>query len=111
MKKTTIAMGFLVIGLTATLLVIGFRIQNFNKDYINKENEIKEAASIYISQYPLNIMVGSTYELTTDELMSAEMVSSMEVKGDKCRGHVEVKKTADSYQYKPYIKCDKYETK
>ena len=56
-------------------------------------------------------MVGSTYELTTDELMSAEMVSSMEVKGDKCRGHVEVKKTVDSYQYKPYIKCDKYETK
>ena len=111
MKKTTIAMAFLVIGLVGTLLFIGLRIQNFNKDYINKENDIVEASKIYVTQNNLGIMNGSTYELSTDELLRLDMINSMEVNGDKCSGHVTIKKTTNSYQYKPYIKCDKYETK
>ena len=111
MNKMTICMAFLAISLTGTLLFIGLRIKEYNKDFVAKENEIKEAAMIFASQRDLDIKNFGSYEVSTEELIQTELIESMIVKDDECKGHVTIKRTNKTYEYTPYIKCKNYETR
>ena len=111
MNKMAICVGLLAFGLTGTLFFIGLKIKDYNKDYVSKENEINEAAKIFASQHDLDIKNLGSYELSTDELLLAELIETMQVKDDECKGHVVIKRRNKSYEYTPYIKCRNYETK
>ena len=49
MKKNVVLMVIFSILFVGTMLFIGYSIKNRNKDYVNKENELKEVAAMYVN--------------------------------------------------------------
>ena len=110
MKKLTIMMTIFMLFLTGSLLYIGLSIQNSNKPYKALESDLVEIARSYISTDKLAVSVGSSVDLTTKKMREDNMLGEAKVDDDLCDGYVEIKRNIDSYSYKAYIKCDKYET-
>ena len=110
MRKLTIMCVIFVVFLFGCLLYIGYSIEHHNKPYKSFESDLKEIASTYILSNKLNVEVGQQYELTLDKMIEDNMLTTKKVKEDECDGKVTIKRTLSGYDYRPYIKCSKYET-
>ena len=110
MKKITIFMTIFMLFLTGSLLYIGLSIQNQNKDYVAYENDLIDIAKTYVTTDQLGVNVGGSEELSLEQMMKDSMLHTNKVNEDECTGHVTVKRTLSGYEYKPYIKCSKYES-
>ncbi len=113
MKKTKILFevwAFIVVVLICLLTVLGFMLNNRSKDYKKLEDKLVENAEKYVDVNFLYPSEGQELKVTKKELKDAGLLDNLEYKKDVCEGYVIVTKDK-VYNYKAYIKCDKYTTK
>ena len=111
MKKLTIMMVLFAALLTGTLYFIGIRIQSANKPYRTLENNMIEAAHVYVESNEVSVSVNDKIQIKLDKLIEDKYIETKEVNEDICDGYVEIKRNIDGYKYIPYINCNNYETK
>ena len=110
MRKMTIFMVIFMVFLTGSLLYIGLYIQNKNKNYMAYENDLIDIAKTYVTTNQIELQVGGSYELTLEQMVNDNLLHTTKVEEDECKGNVTIKKGLGGYEYKPYIKCSKYES-
>ena len=109
MKKQNIIWVTLVFLLVLCIYLIGISFSEDIKKYQILEEDIKEAADIYINQKKINIPVSENYRINIDKLEEENLIDKR-VDNDVCNGYVIVKKQIKDYDIKSYIKCNKYQT-
>ncbi len=115
MNKTKMLFGvwaFIVIVLIGLLTLIGYMLKNNKEEYIEIEEELREAAQKYVldnGDYP---DLGNELKLTSKDLYEAAYLDrdDLENNGDSCDGYVIVY-TDNIVKYKAYIKCKNYMSK
>lgn len=110
MRKMTIFMVIFMLFLTGSLLYIGLYIQKTNKNYVAYENDLIDIARTYVTNNQIDLQIGGQYELTMDQMFNDNLLHTNKVEEDECSGKVIVKRGIGGYEYKPYIKCSKYES-
>ena len=69
-----------------------------------------EAASIYITVNKIKLKLGDKLTIKDKELEENNLLPTMSINDDECKGYVLVKKAYDNYEYDAYIKCKNYTT-
>ena len=110
MKKNVVLMIIFSIVFVGTMLYIGYSIQHQNKDYKEKESELKEIAQMYISLGKVNVLEGKSVDITIERMIKDGYITEVKVHDNECTGHISVKKKYNEYSYIPHIKCGKYES-
>ena len=110
MKKMTVFAVTFLLFLTGALLYIGYNMKNNFKKYIAYENDLIDVAKTYVLTNKIELEVGKSFELTIDQMLNDELLHTRKVEEDECNGNVLIKRTIGGYEYKPYIKCSKYES-
>jgi len=110
---------FILVGM---LTLYGFLLQSKYGEYYALEKKLTTAAEKYYEQYP-NYLPAKSASIVSEKLIESnflkplqlwENLSEINEVGsyvDQCSGYVLVLKSGFKYQYKPYIKCEKYITK
>ncbi len=114
MKKTKILLvvwAIIVIVLVGLLTLMGFMLKNNKEEYLEMEEELREAAQKYVldnGYYPEN---GGELKLSSEDLYEAAYLDhdDLENNGDTCQGYVVIY-TENIVKYKAYIKCKNYTT-
>ena len=109
MKKFTVFMVIFIVFLVGCLLYIGKSIEKRDQDYRAFENDLVEIAKSYVAKGDISLTSGQSYELKVEDMVKEKMLVTNKIKEDLCLGYVTIKRSLDTYNYKPYIKCDKYE--
>lgn len=110
MKKMMFLWVTITIMLVLSLLFIGKNIEKHNQEYVTLENDLVEAADIYIKTKDITLKMNEEKKILMDTLIE-ETVLNSELKDKlKCDGYVIIKKSISKYEFRPYIKCDEYET-
>lgn len=110
MKKMIIIWIIIAITLSGSLLFIGFNVKKHNQEYLTLENDLVEAADIYIKTKDITLKTNEEKKILMDTLVEETMLNSELRDKLKCDGFVTIKKSLSKYEFKPYIKCDGYET-
>ena len=110
MKKNVILMIIFSILFVGTMLFIGYSIKQKNKDYVSKENELKEIAALYVNLAKINVQEGKSADLQLDQIIKDGYMEEIKVHNDDCTGYITIKKKYNNYTYIPHIKCGKYES-
>ena len=110
MKKMLTIWIIIAILLVSVLTYMGVNMKNKNGDYYNLEKKLTSAAKVYYGQYP-NQLPASELVITSTKLLKENFLEDLNNGIEVCNGYVVVKKSAMSYNYKSYIKCDIYSTK
>ena len=110
MKKNVILMIIFSILFVGTMLFIGYSIKQKNKDYVSKENELKEIAALYVNLAKINVQEGKSADLQLDQIIKDGYMEEIKVHNDVCTGYITIKKKYNNYTYLPHIKCGKYES-
>ena len=110
MKKLTIFMTIFVVFLTGCLLYMGLMTENRIKDYMALENDMIEIAKSYVVTDQVSLVSGESIQIKLDKIIEDKFLENNKVNDDTCDGFVTIKRVVDNYTYKPYIKCNNYET-
>ena len=100
----SLVMLILVVGLT----IIGLIYKNNTKKYKEAEVSIVSSAKKYVEDK--SIEIDTPVKFTKEELDS-ELEEKTKELLSKCEAYVKVEKKKSTYDYKGYIKCDKYKTR
>lgn len=109
MKKMMYIWITIIIILVLSLTIIGLNLNSKNKKYYDLEEKIEEATKVYLGQYPDEFPSDTLY-MTSERLITTSFLDNLNLSDEKCKGYVVVKKVYMYYEYKPFIKCDKYTT-
>ena len=110
MKKNVILMVLFSIMFVGTMLYIGYSLQYQNKDYKEKESELKEIAQMYVSLDKVKLTEGKSADIQIEQMKKDGYITEVKVHDNECTGYITVKKKYNEYQYIPHIKCGKYES-
>lgn len=110
MKKLVIPWVIIAIMLTVSLLFIGYNVQKHDKDYRTLENDLIEASDIYLKNENIDLKINEKKVIKMETLIEKNILNSELKDKLSCDGYVEVKKGINKIDFKPYIKCDDYET-
>ncbi len=108
-KKVYIAWGFLVVSIIGLLVFIGFETNKQISDYIHLENELEEAASIYVHNENVDL-TGGEVKINIKKLKNKGYIDSISVGDDTCSGSVIVTNNHMKNSYNAQIKCKKYKS-
>lgn len=107
MKKILYVWITIAVIMIGGLTFIGIKIKNQNAPYTEIEKELVFAAQSYMGQY-INEMPASQTTISYKKLLEANLIKENE---HNCDGYVLIKKNIATFDYKAYIKCDKYTTR
>lgn len=110
MKKVGTVWAFLAITITMTLLYIGYNHDKKYGSYFALEQDINEAASIYLDANEIKLSIGNKKIINIEDLIKTNVLKDELIEKDKCHGYVIVSKKIMNIEYNPYIKCKKYTT-
>ena len=110
MKKMMTAWLTITSMLILSLLFIGLNVEKHNKEYKTLENDLVEAADVYIKTKDVDIKANESKKISMDMLVEENIIKSDQKDKLKCDGYVIVKKKINKLDFSPYIKCDEYET-
>lgn len=110
MKKMIAAWLFLALGLLGVLYFIGIKYNKEFKPYMDLEGDMIESANIYLSLKNISLSIGEKQKIDAELLINNDLLPNLDVKEDKCKGYVQVKRTMSEYDYKAFIKCKRYKT-
>lgn len=110
MKKMMAAWVAITTMLILSLLFIGLNVEKHNKEYKTLENDLVEAADVYMKTKDIDIKLNESKKISIDELIEENVIKSESKDKLKCDGYVIVKKKINKLDFSPYIKCDEYET-
>lgn len=110
MKKMMTAWLTITSMLILSLLFIGLNVEKHNKEYKTLENDLVEAAAVYIKTKDVDIKTNESKKISIDMLIEENVIKSDQKDKLKCDGYVIVKKKINKLDFSPYIKCDEYET-
>lgn len=111
LKKIGIIWGIIVVLIFGTLTFMGFTYKAKTKDYKELENKLVEAEKKYVDANFLYPEDKSELKTSAQELIDNNYLDSLKKDDSDCTGYVIVKQNNTVYEYKAYIKCDKYMTK
>ena len=109
-KKIYIIWGLFIVVLVGCFLYIALKTDDKYKEYYSLENNLAEAASIYMSENILELSDGESLKLKIEDLVKADYIDSKDTKHDKCDGYVLITKKDGKYSYKTYLTCEYYKT-
>jgi len=109
MKKVMIIWAIVAVILVGGLTYIGFNIKRKDKPYKELEKTLTKQAVALIGEQPSLVMVDN--KITIDLFNANNITIDMNVNSDVCDGYVIVENVRGFYNYKPYIKCQNYQTK
>lgn len=114
----TLEMLLLMGGLLLALIIAIFFISKLygsfassigNRQYMDLENKLEEAAKNYIDDR--NIEVNGEYRLTYETLKNNSYITELnDMDGNGCSGYVEVTNVDTIDHYRGYILCANYQT-
>lgn len=107
MKKILYVWIIIAVILVSGLTFIGIKIKNQNAPYTEIEKELVFAAQSYMGQY-INEMPSSQTTVSYKKLLETGLIKENE---HQCDGYVFISKKIATFDYKAYIKCDKYTTR
>lgn len=110
MKKMMIVWFIIAVSLVGILTFIGFQYQKSINKYKTLENDLVESADIYIKNSEINLKSGESIKITSKKLIENKFIDSLNIDDEDCEGYVIVKKSLHNYDFKAYIKCEKYTT-
>lgn len=110
MKKNIVLMVLFSVLFVGTMLFIGYTIQKQNKDYVNKENELIELATMYVNLDKIKVLEGKSANLALEQIIYDGYLDEIKVHDEDCTGYITIKKKFNKYIYTPHIKCGKYES-
>ncbi len=108
-NKLFVIWGVLVVAIVALLTVLGFMLENKNKEYLEIEKKLSDSAKKYVDFKFLYPEDGKTTTITKDELIKNEYLDELKHGDEVCDGYVKIKKDG-VYKYDAYIKCKDYKT-
>ncbi len=111
MKKIhtySILWGLVVITILILLTIFGFVYKNKTKVYKELEEKLVEVEKKYVDAKFLYPKEGQVLKTTSKELEENNYIDKLP---DDCVGYAEVTMDGTIYNYKGYIKCEKYITK
>lgn len=111
MQHISIIWGTILFLIFAGLTAFGLIYKNKSKDYKQLEDNLKNAAKQYVDQKFLYPNENDTLKVTSKELEENDIKDILKKDEETCEGYVIVTKKNEIYQYSPYIKCSKYQTK
>ena len=80
-----------------------------NRQYIDLENRLEEAASDYVNEN--EIIINGEYKIALDKLQSEGFIDELtDINGDNCYGYVKVNNVDNINHYAGYITCKEYQT-
>ena len=100
----------LIILLIALLTYIGFSYKSKLSPYKDLENSLSEAAKKYVELKFLYPEDGEKLTINVDDIIKEGVIKNFSYNNKACSGYVELTYNG-VYNYKSFIKCDKYETK
>ena len=109
MKKVMIIWAIVAVILVGGLTYVGFNIKNNDKPYKELEKALTKEAISLVGEKPSLVMTDN--KITMDTFKANNISVNMGVSDDVCDGYVIVENVRGFYNYKPYIKCQKYQTK
>ena len=113
MRKLTFLWIIVIIVLIIALSIIGINISKKTADYKALESDIVDAMKVYYGQ-DTNLKKlpkeKETVLIRIEELISFGIDIKTDINNDKCNGFGIVKSNGVSFNYKAYIKCNKYTT-
>ena len=107
MKKILYVWIALAIILVGGLTFIGVKVKSQNAPYTEMEKELVFEAQSYMGQF-ISEMPASQTTISYKKLLDNGLIKENE---HNCDGYVFIKKKLATFDYKGYIKCDKYTTK
>lgn len=110
-NKYTFVWGLLIVALFSLLTIFGFIYKNKTGNYKRLEDKIIEAEKRYVDEKFLYPQDEKKVVITVKELIEAGYLDNLDIENDNCEGYAEVYKVNSVFEYKGFIKCNKYQTK
>jgi len=80
-----------------------------NRQYIDMENKLENAASEYVNEK--EIQINGEYKITLDTLQAAGFIDELkDIDNKNCYGYVKITNVDNINHYSAYITCNGYET-
>ena len=109
-NKIFVFWGVLVVAIIGLLTFTGFMVKKINNNYGKVEEKLVQVTKGYVDTKFLYPDEGDSIKVTAKELRDNEVLDELKNGEDSCDGYVIVKKDG-IYDFKAYIKCDKYKTR
>lgn len=110
MKVISILWGMILFTLLILLVAASIIFKEKSKKYEEEENRFKEVVKSYVEDNNLYPDKNKSLKVEDSELIDANLMESIIVNNDECRGYVIITNKKNNYEYKAYIKCKKYIT-
>lgn len=110
MKVISILWGMILFTLLILLTACALIFKHKSKIYEEVSNDFANQVKEYVETNNLYPNLDSTIKIEDSELIDKNLMETIIVNGDTCKGYVIVSNKNDNYDYKPYIKCKKYIT-
>ncbi len=111
MKKVFIVWAVFLILIFTMLTAFGFFYKNKISNYRKLEEKIVDAEKKYVDAKFLYPTEGNRLLTDSTELIENGFLDHLQNGNETCDGYAEVTMKGKVYQYKGYIKCEKYKTK
>lgn len=107
--------GGLVIALLVAIYFISklygsFENSTANRQYMNLEVRLENAAKSYITNYKINVIDEYRISLETLKESDSNIKDFNDSKGNACDGYVIIKNIDNNNYYQAYITCEDYQT-
>ena len=110
-NKYLILWGLLIAALISLLTTLGFAYKKKTDVYKKLEATLVEASKKYVDAKFLYPQDDRILKVTSDVLLSENQIETMSVDNQECTGYVNVFRDGTIFNYKAFIKCDRYTTK
>lgn len=107
MKIISIIWGMFLVTLFIVITAFAFKFKNNSKKYLELANEFSKKAQKYVEDNNLYPEKDSILKISKNDLIDNNYLEKLEIDDDKCDGFVIVN-NKEIYEYKAYLKCDKY---
>ncbi len=113
MKRLSIIWGIIMVLIFAGLTAFGFFYTKQNKEYKKWEEKLSEAAKKYVEIDYLYDKAEQKegVKISLEDLKKEKLIEDIKIKGNTCDAYAKVTYNGAVYNYKGYVKCDKYQTK
>lgn len=107
MKIISIIWGMFLVTLFIVITAFALKFKNNSKKYLELANEFSKKAQKYVEDNNLYPEKDSILKISRNDLINNNYLEKLEIDDDKCDGFVIVN-NKEIYEYKAYLKCDKY---
>lgn len=111
MKKISIVWGMGILTLFILLTLFGIMYKQKSSGYKELEKKLVEAEKKYADAHFVYPDAGEIEKTEAETLIKEGFLDHLKINEEECTGYAIVTHESMVYEYKGYVKCDKYTTK